>query len=176
MPLPALRCSATFLFAALSLAAGYAQSDPVQDALRLNENARRDHEAVQGALKTLPPECTLGTSRLETQGKWLIAQKAEGEPNHPYVFIYSLDKARTTRALHVALNRQGLRDIEKVEIRDAAGNWSDVGPLPAHDAPDACNYVWLEQALRGTQQVKALRLSFRSGLGSITAANAGVLE
>jgi len=140
------------------------------------ESAMRAAQATQRVIATLPPECTLSAPGLEANGTWLNTAKAVPGTGPGIVNVFSFDKTVTTRALRVALDRQGLRDLDKVETRDAQGKWIDAGPTARRDAPAACDYVWLEQELPETRQVDALRFSFRKKMGTITAANAGVLQ
>jgi hypothetical protein len=140
------------------------------------QDAARAAEATQRAVAALPPACTLGAPGVGAAGTWLNTAKAAPAPGPGIVQIYSFNAAVTTRALRVALNRQGLKDLEKAETRDAEGKWTDAGPIARREAPAACEYVWLEQALPDTRQVNALRFTFRNELGTITVANPGVLQ
>jgi hypothetical protein len=140
------------------------------------QDAARAAEATQRAVAALPPACTLGAPGVGAPGTWLNTAKAAPAPGPGIVQIYSFNAAVTTRALRVALNRQGLKDLEKAETRDAQGTWTDAGPIARREAPAACEYVWLEQALPDTRQVNALRFTFRNELGTITVANPGVLQ
>ncbi len=148
------------------------QNGPQQDAIR-------HLEATQRKIAALPSECTLGPPSLATQAGWLSSTKAmpaSGMGGGGIVNVFSLDKPVTARALRVALDLQALRDIEKVETRDAQGNWSDAGPISRAEAPVACEYVWLQQELPAARQVEALRFSFRQEPGTMTVSSPGVLQ
>lgn len=136
----------------------------------------RTAQATQRALENLPAECTLGRPALAAHGSWLTTAKAVPGPGPELANIFSFDKAMTTRALRVALDLHALGTIEKVETRDAQGNWTDAGPLGHAEAPAVCEYVWLEHELPETRQTDALRFTFRRELGTMTVANAGVLQ
>lgn len=140
------------------------------------QDAIQRAEAVQRAIAALPPACTLAPSSLGGQGNWVNTTKAVPQPGSRIVNVFGFDKAIMTRALRVALDLNALRDIEKVETRDAQGNWSDAGPVVRYDAPMACEYVWLEQELPQMRQVEALRFTFRREIGTMTAASPGVLQ
>lgn len=113
---------------------------------------------------------------LDAQARWVNTTKAVPGTGPDIVYVFSFDKTVSTRAFRVALNRQGLKELDKVEIRDGQGQWSDAGAVTRRDAPAGCDYVWLEQELAGTRQVEALRLNFRHETGTVTAANVAVLQ
>jgi hypothetical protein len=165
---PALLC------ACLGLASGCSKTPPGQDVRHEASNARRNAEATYHRLMALPPECTVGTARA-VEGNWLTAPKAFPEAGHSYTFVQQFDKATMTGTVRAALNRAGLRTLDRVEIRDARGNWSDAGPVSVHDAPAGCDDVWLQQDLGSPREVAALRFTFRRGSDPMMLANAGVL-
>ncbi len=76
----------------------------------------------------------------------------------------------------MALNRHALESLEKVETRDAAGDWHEAGPVVRRDAPAACSFVWLRHALPDTRQVNAMRLSFNRKSGTLMALDPAVLR
>lgn len=147
---------------------GACTKDPGQDAIRAAQATRQ-------AIEKMPPECALGAPA-GPQGTWLTTTKAVPGTGPGIVNVFSFDKAVTTHALRVALDLQALRDIEKVETRDAQGNWSDAGPVVRREAPSACEYVWMVQELPDARQVDALRFTFRQAPGRITVSNPGVLQ
>jgi hypothetical protein len=140
------------------------------------QDAMRTAQATQRALEKLPPECTLGRPGLAAHGSWLTTTKAVPGPDTGLANVFSFDKAVTTHALRVALDLHALRTIEKMETRDAQGNWKDAGPLRRPEAPAVCEHVWFEQELPETRQTDALRFTFRREPGTITVSNAGVLQ
>ncbi|QJD99118.1 hypothetical protein HH212_02940 [Massilia forsythiae] len=166
------------LFAFLPLlwaCTGKSTPDTAEQARQDIETARRDAAAMEQKLAALPPACTLGTAHGEA-GAWVDAPHARAEPGQPFVYHYAFDKTVTGRAFHVALNRKAWRSLDKVEARDARGEWTVVwaGTLP--EAPAECEYLRLEQAFaNGPRQVDAMRFSFYPGPETITAADAGVL-
>jgi hypothetical protein len=162
------------LLAILTLSCAWAHAAPGQDPAKDAEIARRNADEVQKTVSALPPACTLGSAVDAQQGRWLVAPKAMGEPNHPYTFIQQFDKAATTRTVRAALNRAALAALEKVEFRDAAGKWIDAGPAAVHEAPAGCGYVWLQQDLGGARQVDALRYTFHRSDEPVTLANAAL--
>jgi hypothetical protein len=169
MTLNVFHLRTSLLLALIPMLGACTKQDSGQDAVRAAQ-------ATQRALAGLPPECTLAAPGVGAHGTWLHTAKAAPAPGPAIVNVFTFDTAVRTRALRVALNPQGLRDLEKVETRDAEGNWSDAGPISRRDAPAACEYVWLEQELPGIRQVEALRFSFSRTPGTITAANPGVLQ
>jgi len=176
----AFRLHAALLSALVPMMTACASPTPVQpsaqDAARTAEASRVAVAAAQRRLAALPPECTLKPAGPGLPGRWMSAPRAAPEPGSAHAQIYSFDTPVTTRALHMGLNRQALRDLEKMEIRDGAGNWSDAGPVATRDAPAVCDYVWLEQTLTEARQVGAVRLSFRQTMGTVTVMNVGVLQ
>lgn len=155
---------------------GKSTPDTAQQARQNVEAARRDAGALEQKLAALPPACTLGTAHGQA-GAWIDAPHARPEPGQPTVFEHSFDAAVPARAFHITLNQKAWRSLDKVEARDARGEWTVVwaGTLP--DAPAECDYVRLEQAFaNGPRRVDTLRFSFYAGLETITAAHAGVLN
>lgn len=144
--------------------------DPAPDV----ENARRNAEAIHRTLAALPSACIVGTAIPAPQDKWLNAPKAFPEPGKPYTFIQQFDAAATTGAVRAGLNRAALRALDTIETRDAQGQWLDAGPATVHEAPNGCDYVWLQQDLGGRRQVGALRYTFRRSEDPVTVADAGI--
>jgi hypothetical protein len=165
---PALLC------ACLALNSACSKAPRGQDISDENAKALRNAEAIHRRLTALPLECTVGTARA-VEGSWVTAPKAYPEAGHSYTFVQQFDKATMTGTVRAALNRAGLRTLDKVEIRDARGNWSDAGPVTVHEAPAGCDDVWLQQDLGSPREVAALRFTFRRGSDPMMLANAGVL-
>jgi hypothetical protein len=144
-------------------------------------DSTREAEAAQRAVAALPPECTLGASVQGVAGPsqrsvWRVTLKAVRGPSSAIPYVYAFDKPVPARGWRVALNRHSLQKLEKVETRDAAGDWHDAGPLLRVDAPAACAFVWLEHALPDTRQMNGLRLSFHRDAGTFMAVNPAVLR
>lgn len=163
------------LLVCLPLASACSKAGPAKGPAIDIEKARRDFEATQRALDKLPPSCVVGTA-VRPEGKWLLAPKAYPEPGQPDTFVQQFESAASTGAVRAALNRAALRALEKVETRDAQGRWLDAGPVSLHDAPEGCDYVWLQQDLGGQRQVAALRYTFRRSEAPVTVANAAVFR
>jgi len=144
--------------------------DPVGDL----ESARRNAETTHRSLAALSPACIVGTAAQAPQGKWLNAPKAFPEPGKANAFIQQFDASAATGAIRAGLNRAALRVLDKVETRDAQGQWTDAGPVTVHEAPPGCDYVWLQQDLGGQRQVEALRYTFRRSEDPVIVADAGI--
>jgi hypothetical protein len=163
------------LLASLALTCACNKAAPEQDRVRAAENAVREAQAVHGMLAALPSECTVGTAARAPQGTWAAAPKGVPEPGHPYSFIQLFDAAETTGAVRAGLNRTALAALDKIEIRDGRGKWSDAGPVSVHEAPAGCDWVWLQQELGSPKQVEALRFSFRRSAQPVMLSEAGIL-
>ena len=166
---------ASLLFAILPMLGACTKQAPGRNIAEAVEAGPLKLETMQSALSEMPPECVLGAPGAGPSALWVNAPAVANGSGSPIVHIYTFDEPIPARALHVALNRQALRDLEKMETRDSRGGWSDAGMLASREAPAACDYVWLEQELPNARQVQALRLSFRSGSDSIATAAGGVL-
>jgi hypothetical protein len=164
----------SLLLAILTLTCACSKAAPGQDPVQDAEKARRNAEELQKTLNALPPACTLGSAAHMPQGRWLTAPKAMMEPGHPYTFIQQFDKAATTGTVRAALNRAALAALDKVEFRDAAGQWVDAGPAGVHEASAGCDYVWLQQDLGGARRIDALRYTFHRSDAPVTLANAAL--
>jgi len=140
------------------------------------ENARRNAETTHRSLAALSPACIIGTAAQTPQGKWLNAPKAFPEPGKLNTFIQQFDAAAATGAVRAGLNRAALRVLDKVETRDAQGQWTDAGPVTIHEAPLGCDYVWLQQDLGGQRQVEALRYTFRRSKETVSVSNAAIFK
>ncbi len=164
------------LLACLSLLCACGRTTPAPDPAQGIETARRNAEALHATLSALPPACTLGTAAQAPQGSWLNAPKAMPEPGHPYTFVELFEAPATAGAVRAALNRAALAALDKVEIRDAEGKWSELAPVGVHEAPAGCDYVWLQQDLGGARQVAALRYTFRRSDDAVSLADAAIFK
>jgi hypothetical protein len=165
----------SLLLACLALTSACNKAGPGQDPARDVENARRDALAIHRNLSALSPACIVGTAA-QARGNWLVAPKASPEPGQPYTFVQQFDTPALTGTVRAGLNRAAVRALDKVEIRDAQGKWLDAGPVTVHEAPRACNYVWLQQDLGGQRQVAALRYTFRRSEDAVTVADAAIFK
>jgi hypothetical protein len=105
------------------------------------------------------------------------SENASGEPGAPYTYNFLLKAPIRTSAFHVALNAKALQNLEKVETRDAQGNWNVAWTGTRTAAPAGCEFVKLAQRFAsGEREVAALRITIHPDPGKITVANAGVLK
>lgn len=131
--------------------------------------------AMQRALAKLPPECSLGNAR-DADGAWVNAAHSQGVPSAQIAQEHALAAPVNTHVVRVAMDREGWKLLDKVEVRDAGGQWHLAwsGAQPA--APAGCDYVWFKHALATDVRVGAVRLVFRRENGSFMTGNVGVLK
>lgn len=137
--------------------------------------ARRNGEAMQRALKTLSPACILGNAR-DADGAWVGAGHAQGVPSTQTAQEYSLDRPVDTHVVRAAMDRQAWKLLDKVEVRDADGQWLPAWSGAKAAAPARCDYLWFKQALARDVRVGAVRLVFRRENGLFTAGDVAVLK
>lgn len=138
-------------------------------------DARHKGDMMNHALATLPPECVLGNAR-DADGTWVNASHARGVPSEQTAQEYALAKPVAGHVVRAAMDRQGWDLLDKVEMRDADGNWqlAWAGKQPA--APAQCGYVWYKLMLARDARIGTVRLVFRRENGSFTAGNLAVLK
>lgn len=136
-------------------------------------HARDRTEAMTRALAALPHECMLGNGAQD--GAWVLASHGAGEPTVQLSEVHSFDAPIETRTFQLVLDRQGWKQLDHVEVRDADGTWQPAwsGPNPA--APARCDFVRLRQVLAREVKASAVRLVFRREVGEFTAGDVGVL-
>lgn len=139
------------------------------------EAMRGQAAAMQRALATLPPACTVGDAHA-LKGDWVETPHAAPQAGNPQAMVFAADSVVAARAFQLALSPQAYRDLEKMEVLDAQGNWSLVWFGALLEAPAGCAYVKLEQTMQGTREVSALRVSFRRSPGSVTAGQLRLLR
>jgi hypothetical protein len=163
-----------FLVTALCTALACAQTGK-PDTDKIVAAQRADMDALPARLAALPAHCTLGNAH-GTRGTWTDARRAMPETNQPSASIYMFERPLKARAFHATLNAQGWRTLDKVESRDAHGDWH-LAWTGRHDAaPAGCDYVRFEQAFDGTaRDVAALRFTLRTEVGTSTTAYVGLL-
>jgi hypothetical protein len=126
--------------------------------------ATRRLAAMQTTLATLPSQCMLGDAA-HAPGAWIAAPQAAPAPNIPASMIFTFTEAVRTDAFRVALNPSALENLEKVESRDAHGNWSIAWTGARPSTPAGCAAVQLAQTFTsGQHEVTALRITLRTGL------------
>jgi hypothetical protein len=162
------------LLAALLMAPAFAQAGQ-PDTDKIAAAQRADIEALPGKLAALPSRCTLGNAH-GMRGTWTNARRAAPEPDQPTTYVFTFEQPTRTRAFHAVLNAQGWHDLDKVESRDARGDWH-LAWSGRHDAaPTGCDYVKFEEAFDGeARDVAALRFTLRRALGTVSTGYVGVL-
>jgi hypothetical protein len=129
----------------------------------------REVRELQARLATLPPRCTIGNAA-GASGSWIAAARADPTSTSADAptFVFTFREPIRTPAFRVVLNARALHNIDKVESRDAQGNWSlawagGQADAPA-DAPAGCDLVKMAQPfVSGRRDVAALRVIFRAG-------------
>jgi hypothetical protein len=175
-----MRLLNTFALCVLaSLTFAYAQDAPAQNTIDASTQAAVAHarvrsEAMTHALAALPRECVIGDAA-QANGAWSSTSRAQGEPGAQLAEVHSFDAPVRTKAFRLAVDRQGWRQLDHVDVRDADGKWQPAwaGPKPA--APARCNVVRFQQTLVRDVNVGAVRLVFRREEGEFTAGDVGVL-
>lgn len=179
MYLPTLRPSAALLVLASLLCACSGKSQPAPDPAEASrkaiEAARLDAATVARKLAAVPLKCTLGSAK-EAQGSWTDAPHAAPQPGNNDVMEFTLDAPVEASAFQLALSAKAFRDLDKVEVRDAKGNWHLAWLGIQLSAPAGCDYVRLEQTMQNVHEVGALRVSFHPGMGSVTAGQVRLLR
>lgn len=179
MYLPDLRpCAALFVLASLLCAcSGKSQPapDPAEASRKAAEAARLEAAAVARKLATVPVACTLGSAK-DAQGSWTDAPHAAPQPGNNDAMEFTLDAPVEARAFQLALSAKAFHDLDKVEVRDAKGNWHLAWLGIQLSAPGGCDYVRLEQSMQNVREVGALRVSFHPGMGLATAGQVRLLR
>jgi hypothetical protein len=125
----------------------------------------REVRELQARLATLPPQCTIG-SAAGASGSWIAAARAvpaSTSADAP-TFVFTFKEPIRAPAFRVALNARALHNLDKVENRDAQGNWSLAWAGGRTDAPAGCDVVKMAHPfVAGRRDVAALRITFRAG-------------
>jgi len=162
------RASLFVLASLLCACSGKPQTDPAKaeaEASRKTiEATRLDAIAVQRKLAAVTPACTLGSAK-EAQGNWTDAPHAAPQPGNNDGMEFTLDAPVEARAFQLALSAKAFHDLDKVEVRDAKGDWHLAWLGIQLTAPSGCDYVRLEQTMQNVREVGALRVSFHPGTG-----------
>jgi hypothetical protein len=149
---------------------------PATDIDKTIEKARQEVQAIETRLAALPPQCTAGNAD-GTAGQWIGSRSATGEPGKCYTYDFAFKTPIRTSAFHVALNATALRNLEKVETRDAGGTWTQAWTGAQAGAPAGCDFVKMAQRFTaGEREVTALRITIRPDREKVIVADAGVLK
>lgn len=144
---------------------------------QLSDRATQRLADMGSVLATLPSKCTIGDAA-DRPGVWINAANATPAPDIPASMIFTFNGAIRTDAFRAALNPGALENLDKVESRDAQGNWSIrwTGKRPA--APSDCPAVKLAELFaNGQHEVTALRITLRPVIGvSMNVADVSVLK
>jgi hypothetical protein len=136
----------------------------------------QNNEAVQNTLATLPARCTLGDAAGRT-GAWIAATQTVPASGFASSWLYTFKTPVQADAFRAALNPNALRNLDRVETRDAQGNWSTVWTGGHVDTPDGCDAVKMAQAFAGgRREITALRFVLRPILGMLAVGEVGVLK
>jgi len=137
----------------------------------------REVRELQAKLATLPAQCTIG-SAAGVSGSWIAASQAvpASTSGAAPTFVFTFKEPIRTPAFRIALNPKALHNLDKVESRDAQGNWSLAWAGGQADAPAGCDIVQMAQPfVSGRRDVAALRITFRPG-DRLLVANTSVLK
>lgn len=171
-------CASLFALASLLCAcSGKPQPapDPAEASRKAIEATRLDAIAVQRKLATVTPACTLGSAK-EAQGSWTDAPHAAPQPGNNNGMEFTLTAPVEARAFQLALSAKAFHDLDKVEVRDAKGDWHLAWLGIQLTAPSGCDYVRLEQTMQNVREVDMLRVSFHPGMGVAAAGQVRVLR
>jgi hypothetical protein len=134
------------------------------------------NEAMQTTLAALPARCTLGDAAGKT-GAWISATQTVSVPGPASFWLYTFETPVQADAFRVALNPNALQNLDKVETRDAQGNWSTAWTGGRAGTPDGCDAVKMAQTFAGgRREITALRFVLRPILGMLTVGDVGVLK
>jgi hypothetical protein len=162
----------------LSACSTHAPTTPAPDEAtrKMVETARSNADAMMADIAALAPACTIGTAQ-GMPGDWVNTAHA-GAVNEPLIaYTFRLDAPVSASAFRVALNPKALHDIVDVQVRNGDGIWIQAWSGPAPAAPADCKYVKLEQAFtNGAQQADQMRIAFLPSQGTISAAQAALLQ
>lgn len=134
----------------------------------------RDVKDMQANLAALPPQCTLGNAA-DTAGAWIAAPQTGAAPGFASSWLFTFDAPIRTDAFRIALNPRALHNLDKVETRDAQGNWSVAWTSGKVDAPAGCNAVKMAQTFAaGGRDIIALRIVLHPVFRTMTLTGVGV--
>lgn len=132
--------------------------------------------AMQDTPATLPARCTLGDAAGKP-GAWIAATQTVPASGLASTWLYTFGTPVQADAFRAALNPNALRNLDKVETRDAQGNWSAVWTGGQAGIPDGCDAVKMVQGFEGgRREITGLRFVLRPILGMLTVGDVGVLK
>jgi hypothetical protein len=138
--------------------------------------AVKEANDMQARLAALPPQCTLGDAA-GTAGTWIGAPQVVSAPGFASSWLFTFNKPVRTDAFRVALNPTALQNLEKVETRDAQGNWSVAWTAGQAAPPTGCDVVKLAQTFAsGRREITEMRLIIHPVFGKLMFANVGVRQ
>jgi len=149
--------------------------DPAEASRKAVETARLEAVATARKLATVPIKCTLGSAK-DAEGSWTDAPHAAPQPGNKDGMEFTLDAPVEARAFQLALSAKAFHDLDKVEVRDAKGDWHLAWLGIQLTAPSGCDYVRLEQTMQNVHEVEALRVSFHPGMGTVVAGQVRLLR
>jgi hypothetical protein len=146
------------------------------EAQKAADAARQEIDAMPAKLAKLAPECMLGSAR-QARGTWVTPSHTDSESVQPSRTVFRFDTPLKANAFRVAFNQEGMRALDKIEVRDADGNWHPAWPGLQSDVPATCEYVLLQQSFEDSpRMVSALRISLYFGPAHVTEAEVGLLQ
>ena len=171
------RASLLALASLLCACSGKSQpaTDPAEASRKAAEAARLEVATVARKLATVPVKCTLGSAK-DAEGSWTDAPHAAPQPGNKDGMEFTLDAPVEARAFQLALSAKAFHDLDKVEVRDAKGDWHLAWLGIQLTAPGGCDYVQLEQTMQNVREVGALRVSFHPGMGTVSAGQVRLLR
>ena len=133
----------------------------------------RQATEMQTTLATLPPQCTLDNTA-DPAGEWIVAPQTGPAPGFASSWLFTFNEPVRTDAFRIALNPTALQNLDKVETRDAQGNWS-VAWTGQVGTPAGCDAVRMSQAFAsGQRDITAMRIILHPVLGKMIFTNVGV--
>jgi len=138
--------------------------------------ATKEANDMQAKLAVLPPQCTLGNTT-DAGGTWISAPQIVGALGFVVPGLFTFNGPVRTDAFRVALNSAALQNLEKVETRDAQGNWSVAWTGGRSAPPTGCDVVKLAQTFAsGRREITEMRLIIHPVFGKVMFANVGVRQ
>jgi hypothetical protein len=170
--LPALVIALCGAYAALSAYNRKAATDTGE----MLAKARQEAQAIQARLAALPLQCTVGDAG-GPAGQWIDSRNGACEPGQPYTYVFTFKAPVHSAAFRVALNAKALKNLEKVEARDAGGTWAAAWTGAPAGAPAGCEFVKMAQRFEaGARDVAALRITVRPDTDKVVVADPGLLQ
>jgi len=136
--------------------------------------AAREVEHLQAGLAALPSRCALGNAT-EAAEAWIAAPQAGSAPGFASSWLFTFNEPVRVDAFRAALSPRALHNLDKVETRDAQGNWSVAWTGGQGGVPAGCDAVTISQAFAaGRRDITAMRIVLHPVFGAMTLTNVGV--